>query len=58
MGVGETGKGSLSNNLGIIETISKYGDERKKQLEVWEVVGSGELESGGRGVGMGLAFSL
>lgn len=41
-----------------IETISKYGDERKKQLEVWEVVGSGELESGGRGVGMGLAFSL
>lgn len=41
-----------------IGTISKYGDERKKQLEVWEGVGSGELESGERGVGMGLALFI
>ena len=30
------------------QTISKCGDEQKRQLEVWEVVGSGELESGER----------
>lgn len=41
-----------------IQTISKCGDEQKRQLEVWEVVGSGELESGERRVGMGLVLFI
>lgn len=40
------------------QTISKCGDEQKRQLEVWEVVGSGELESGERRVGMGLVLFI
>lgn len=41
-----------------IQTILKCGDEQKRQLEVWEVVGSGELESGERRVGMGLVLFI